>query len=976
VIAAAANAGVPVVPRGAGTGLAGGAIGRGLVIDFSRHNRDITDFNRDARTVRVGAGVVLDQLNDFLRPHGLGFGPDVAPSSRATLGGMIANDSSGAHCPVHGTTGGHVNELEIVLASGRIVSVRADNDTLAAQRELLESLVTFNALTIAERLPPGLIKRRPGYALDRAVHSPRNLLHLLAGSEGTLAAITSAELKLVPLPRVRGLAVICFASVAEAMQASAQLLDLQPAAVEHIDRLVFGQTRGQIQFQAARDLLQLDALPCESMLLVEFYGNHERDVAAQLGEVARRKFGLRTLVTRTQAEADLVWGIRKAGLSLVTACKGNRKPVNGIDDVAVRPADLPAYVAGLQKILGALNLEASFYGHAAAGLLHVQPALDLHLAEDVAKYRTVADEVAALTKQFKGAIAGEHGLGICRTEFLHDQVGDEIYGLMRQMKHAFDPHNIFNPGKIIDDGRYKFDRDLRIPAGSEIKLPFTPRLAFAAKDESFVGNLEQCNGCGGCRKATATMCPTFVATGDEIMSTRGRANIIRAALEHRGGIADPLACDEMEAALENCLACKACTSECPSGVNLALLKAELQHARIRRDGLGLRRWLFSNVDWFGQIGCAVPTLANWALNFAPLKFLNEKLLGLAATRHLPRYTSERFDVWFNRRVVVSKQSQPTSPSEPLSLTPALSRWEREKHSPLHGKTESANGSCDSQNSETNQLLSPLPAGEGQGEGERDHQPKSPAQHFDADFDADFTTAPRGRVILWDDTFVRYHEPHIGKAAVKVLEAAGFTVTLAHGRQCCGRPAFSQGHLDAAAKLGAHNLALLRDDDAPVIFLEPSCYSMFAEDYRELKLPDAEKVAARCVLFEEFIANLLDREPAALQFSGRAARMLVHAHCHAKSLADVSYFTRLAAHIPGWNATLLDTGCCGMAGGFGMMASKQELSLAVAAPLMEKLSDAGSGKIVVATGTSCRHQIAHCSHDLPRHLAEVLAEALA
>ena len=322
IIQAAAQAGVSVIPRGAGTGLSGGAIGDGLVIDFARHNRQIFDFDKERRTVRVGPGVVLDQLNNFLKPGGFRFGPDVATSSRATIGGMIANDSSGSHTPVYGTTGMHVNELQIVLADGKVAKVGPGHNTLLRQRSLVEDLVSLNALLIAERFPPGLLKRWPGYALARAAQEPNNLISILTGSEGTLAAIVSAELKIVPLPEERGVGFIFFASVTEALQATEELLELKPAAIEHIDRPLFDQTRGQREFQAARDLLQLEQKPCKAILIVEFFEN----VKEKLALLKKKKLGLRQLILKTQAEADLVWSVRKAGLSLLTGCKGSAKP--------------------------------------------------------------------------------------------------------------------------------------------------------------------------------------------------------------------------------------------------------------------------------------------------------------------------------------------------------------------------------------------------------------------------------------------------------------------------------------------------------------------------------------------------------------------------------------------------------------------------------------------------------------------------
>ncbi len=889
IIQAAAQAGVSVIPRGAGTGLVGGAIGDGVVVDFSRYNRLITDFDREQRTVRVGAGVVLDQLNRFLKPEGFAFGPDVATSSRATIGGMIGNNSSGARTALYGTTLDHLAELEVVMADGRVVQVGAGQNSLPVQRELLENLAMLNSLQISERFPPGLLKRWPGYPLDRIAREPANLINAVAGSEGTLVAIVSAKVKVVPTPDEIGLGLIFFDSAAEAMQATVELSSLKPAAIEFLDRMLLDQTRGQMEFQAARDLLELDTSPAEGVLAVEFYG----DVEERLAAMEKMRIGRRKKIMQTLAEINLVWALRKQGLSLLTSCKGAAKPVTCIEDAAVRPEDLPAYYSELSELISEMGLQASFYGHAASGLLHVRPVIDLHQPDGLKKFRQISEEVAALVKQFKGSLAAEHGVGIGRTEFLKEQVGEEMYLLMRQIKKSFDPHNVFNPGKLIDDGRFRLDKHLRPAVGAERKLPFEPILAFSTRDGSFAANLEQCNGCGGCRKETATMCPTFIATGDELMSTRGRANTIRAVLDRRiSKNGDALRSAELDAALSNCLACKACTNECPSNVNMALLKAELQWARIRQRGLSLRERLFSSVDLLGRIGCAFPRLSNDVISSARMRRLMARVTGISAERLLPRYASQRFDRWFEKRT----------------------------------KNE-----C----------------------------------------------RLRGRVILWDDTFVRYHDPHIGQAAVRVLEAAGYEVMLATGRKCCGRPAFSQGNIGMARNLGAHNLALLAEtpDDIPIVFLEPSCFSMFIEDYREMSLPDAERIAARCFLLEQFLDKLLHDEPTALQFQARPTTVAIHVHCHAKALTNPSYMHRLAARLPGRKVHYLDSGCCGMAGAFGMMESKYDLSLEIARPLVEKIRELPYGSFVVASGASCRHQIDHLAPVRSRHMAEVLADAL-
>ena len=893
VIKTAADENISVTPRGAGTSLVGNAIGEGLVVDFSRHNRKIDNLNVDKRTVRVGSGVVLDRLNTFLKPHGFCFGPDVATSSRATIGGMIANNSSGARVPLYGTTADHVVSTEIVLADGRTVTVGSPVRSLTDERTRIDNLIRAHAAEMAERWPPGILKRWPGYGIERFLRSPTmNLNEILAGSEGTLAAISSAEVKISPLPTEKGLALIFFDSVMDAMQATVELLDLKPVAIEHIDRPLLDQTKGQLHFQAARDLLELDAKPCEAMLLVEFYS----DVDDKLAKLESRNLGSRTKTCSDPNEMNLVWSVRKAGLSLLTGCVGPRKPVAFIEDAAVRPPQLPDYVRGLQSMMKSLGLEASYYGHAASGLLHVRPVLDLHTVEDLKKYRLVADQTSALVRQFKGSLSAEHGVGIARTEYMREQLGDRLLTVMRQIKQIFDPKNVFNPGKIFGFA-YQIDNHLRHNFTRPISLPFEPRLAFEFKDRSFIGNLEQCNGCGGCRKDAPIMCPTFIATGDEIMSTRGRANIIRRSLELKANGHDPLKSGELDAALSNCLSCKGCTPECPSNVNLALLKAEMLYARWKRDGLPFRERIFSNVDLLGQIGCMVPWLANAIANLPSLRAFIEKTFGISAKRSLPRYASKRFDRWFEKRD---------------------RRLDR---------------------------VSPYPK--------------------------------RGKVILWDDTFVRYYEPHIGIAAVKVLESLGFEVELLRNRKCCGRPAFSQGNLDFAAQLAHCNISQLStlNSQLPIIFLEPSCWSMFVDDYRELKIANAGKIAERCVLFEKFVDDLLEREPDALQFKESQTRVAIHAHCHAKSLTDVTFLQRLAKRLPGRDATLLETGCCGMAGAFGALAEKHELSKQVAADLLCKI-DNQQPDVVIASGTSCRHQILDLTKRCPKHMAELIADAIA
>jgi Fe-S oxidoreductase len=636
-------------------------------------------------------------------------------------------------------------------------------------------------------------------------------------------------------------------------------------------------------------------------------------VAERLSILHSKNIGLRTKILTDPEQMNMVWSVRKSGLSLLTGCIGPAKPVAFIEDAAVRPAQLPDYVRGLQSIMKPLGLTASYYGHAASGLLHVRPVLDMHSAADLKKFRQVADETSTLVRQFKGSLSAEHGVGIARTEYMRDQLGNQLLEVMREIKRAFDPKNVFNPGKIFADGsepdrhQHRIDNHLRENFTRSLELPFQPVLAFSFKDRSFTGNLEQCNGCGGCLKQSGIMCPTFIATHDEVMSTRGRANIIRAALELRTNGHDPLKSAELNAALSNCLSCKGCTPECPSNVNLALLKAEMLHARWRRDGLPLRERILSNIDLLGKLGCIMPRLTNRLLGSKPARIAMEKTIGISARRSLPHYASERFDRWFSRHCRAS-----------VSDAEAFHRNALQKN--------------------------------------------------------------RGKVILWDDTFVRYHESHIGIAAVKVLEALGFEVALVKNRRCCGRPAFSQGNLDAAAKLAKHNLDLLSSlqySNIPILFLEPSCWSMFVDDYRELKIENAENIAARCFLFEKFVDDLLAQQPEALRFKheSRSRGILIHPHCHAKSTMNPAFMTTLAEHLPGTKATVLDTACCGMAGAFGALAEKYDLSVEIAQRLLDQIENQTPGTEVIASGTSCRHQITDLTNLRPKHMAELLADAL-
>ena len=883
ILQTASEAQISITPRGAGTGLAGGAIGSGLIVDFAKHGKGIHSFDEDRRLVRVGPGVVLDQLNRFLRPYGYTFGPDVATSSRATIGGMIGNNSSGARVPRYGTTSEHIESLKVITIEGKITQLSPHSSPFQKQNQLLDKLTASNHGELERIRSSPIIKGWPGYALHQWQAKAPNWPRVFCGSEGTLAGFLEAELRVVPIPKTRVLGLVHFQQISEAMEASVSLQSLDPTAVEHIDRILLDQTKGQLAFQAARHFLDIDRQPSEAILIVEF----DSDVDDKLGLLRDLKLGTRTQFATQDHEMNLVWSLRKAGLSLLTGCKGAAKPTTGIEDAALPPDRLPEYVSALQKLLKNLDLSACFYGHAASGLLHVRPVVDLQSHEDRIRFRQLASEVSALVKEFKGSIAAEHGVGIARAEYLREQIDPQLFDAMKQVKAAFDPSNLMNPGKIFGDENTGITEQLRTTVSHDEDLPFRPQLHYAAKDESFTGHLNQCNGCGGCRKETATMCPTYLATGEESMSTRGRANLIRAAIDQRSSTRDaPLNSPELDHALSNCLACKACATECPSNVNLSLLKAELLNARYQHLRRPLLNRLISEADLLGKLGTLVPGLTNRLLQSQSIKRMLEAGLGLTSERPLPHYAKQRFDTWYRKREMPSSK--------------------------------------------------------------------------------------KGRqVILWDDTFTRYHEPQIGVAAVELLESAGFAVTLIKQRSCCGRPAFSQGDLPRARQLAEHNLHQIAalSVDWPILFLEPSCHSMFVDDYKEFGLAEATSIAKRCFLLEEFMFDK-GSEHLTSHLKSTDRPVAIHLHCHCKSILSPSqslaYTSRL---LP--NRQVIDEGCCGMAGAFGALKDNYELSRQVATPLIETITALPPDTTLIASGTSCRQQISHLAKRAALHPVELL-----
>lgn len=640
-------AGVPIIARGAGTGLTGGAVGAGVQIDFSRFMNRIGAFDSNERTVEVEPGVVLDELNAYLLPSGLHFAPDVATSSRATIGGMIANNSCGAHSLVFGRTVDHVLSLSVVLSSGEMVTLGPNPSSRAADiARRLEEIRDTHGEEIGRRFPK-VMRSNGGYGLDRlgpwgTVADP---IKILCGSEGTLGVIVGAKLRLTPLPRHIGMAVLHFRTLMESLAATPMVLGHKPAAVELIDRLIIDA--GLANHAIRKRCGFLEGTP-EAVLVVEFFAESQ----AELGHSIERLIAdpaIREVAYAATTQLDAgaqsdVWNLRKSGLGLLMSRPGDKQPYSFIEDAAVDPARLAEFIRQVELVLNAEGVHAGYYAHASVGLLHIKPALNLSRTENVERMRRIADAVSTLTLEFGGAFTGEHGDGIVRSCWIEKMYGPQIVQAFREVKNLFDPIGLMNPGKIVDP--LPMTENLRFsPAATN--QPARTQLDFSAHG-GMLGAAKMCSGVGHCRqRLVGTMCPSFMATGDETHTTRARANALRVALGDKGllsGLDDPGLTEVMDL----CISCKACASECPTGVDMARLKAEFLHQRILTHGASRRaRWIADFPRKLRRIS-RIPNLANHVAQSRWLRAHLERRYGLDRRVSPPRLARETFRAWFQR----------------------------------------------------------------------------------------------------------------------------------------------------------------------------------------------------------------------------------------------------------------------------------------------------------------------------------------
>jgi FAD/FMN-containing dehydrogenase/Fe-S oxidoreductase len=919
---------VPLTARGGGTSQAGQCIGPGVVLDCSKYLGGILEINAAERWARVQPGCVLDDLNAAVRPFGLQFPHDVSTADRATLGGMVANNSSGTRSVLYGKTIDHVEEVRAVLSDGTPLHVQplsgAETDAKCRQDDregecyrLVRRLAAEHGEEI-ERRYPKILRRVGGYNLDCFVpgrRGPFNLAHLLVGSEGTLAVTLEAKVRLVELPRARAVLVIQFADLLDALAATPVILAHRPAAVEVIDRHVLDSTRLNPEASRLRGFLQGDPA---AILIVEFYGDTSADLPPRLAalddDLRQRGLGDHRHRATDAADQARIWKLRKAALGLSMAQKGDAKALSFVEDTAVAPEHLRDYIAEFLGMIARHGTTAGVYAHASVGCLHVRPVVNLKTEAGVRQFEAIAAEVADLVLKYGGALSGEHGDGLVRSPFQEKMYGPVLYNAFREIKRTFDPLNILNPGKIVDAP--SLTDNLRYGPG--YVTPAVPTTFDFSADGGIVQAAELCAGVGACRKKRdGVMCPSYQATREEQHSTRGRANMLRLAMTGQLGL-QGLTDRAVFEALDLCLECKACKSECPTNVDMARLKAEFLHQYHRKHGLPWRNWLFGNVAALSRWGCKTAPLANRVLQSSIVRWFNDRLLGIDRRRELPAFARADFE------------SQ-------AALT--LIR-------PGGGPKRSC------------RLKEPL-------------------------------------VLLFPDTFVKYHEPAVGLAALDLLRRFGplpvpifgwtlrvpdsLNLPIPTGLRCCGRPLISNGLLDRAVQHARHNTRCLfrwAEQGNRITACEPSCILTLKDDYPALLRGElrqqAETVAAACVTFEEYLEPRLPEQLALVREGPK--KVLVQAHCHQRSLVGVGPLLRLLRRIPGAEVIDLDAGCCGMAGSFGYEKEHYEVSRLVGEQrLFPALRQADPDTVVVAPGFSCRRQIEHFTGRRAVHPAELLLQ---
>lgn len=913
---------VSIIPRSAGTSLAGQCVGSGLVVDISKYMTSILELNTDEHWVRLQPGVVRDELNAYLKPHGLQFGPNTSTANRCMIGGMVGNNSCGSTSIVYGNTRDHLLEVEVVLSDGSEVTFKTLSKEEFYQKLELQTLEGEIYRHIHQELSkpeqqkeirtqfpkPSIGRRNTGYAVDVLLETEIftrdkpafNFCKLIAGSEGTLAFLTEIKINLLPLPPKEKILVCAhFEAVQESLEAVLVAMEHQPQKVELMDKIIMDCTKESSLYRQNRFFLEGDP---EAVLVVELAADTAKEAHQLADELIKayqaKDYGYAFPTISKPKEIKQVWDLRKAGLGLLANIPGDPKAVAVIEDTAVDVKDLPAYISDFTKIMDDFGQRSVYYAHAGAGELHLRPILDLKKKKDRELFHDIGEASAHLVKKYDGSLSGEHGDGRVRAEFIPIMIGEKNYELIKRLKYVWDANNIFNPGKIVDAP--PMNASLRYDEEQET-AEFDTLFNF---DE--IGGImraaEKCNGSGDCRKlplSGGTMCPSYQATRDEKSTTRARANVLREMLTRHNDQSNPFNHKEIYEVLDLCLSCKGCTSECPSNVDMSTLKAEFLHQYYKSNGIPLRAWVFSNIGKLNGLGSIVPGITNFFLGNKLTAGVMKKILKVAPERQLPRLYKTTLRKWFRK-----------------------------------------NGS----------------------------QPKGEM---------------KGTVYLFCDEFTNYNDTEIGIKAVQLLNALGYDVKMVKHEES-GRTYISKGLLKEAQKMAQKNVDIFKNlisKQTPLIGIEPSAILGFKDEYPKLVKKDqietSKQLGNYCFQIEEFIHNEIERGKIDVnQFSEKQQHILLHGHCHQKALSSVNYSAWVLGYPKNFTVEIIPSGCCGMAGSFGYEMEHFEVSMKVGElVLFPAVRGAKSDTVIAAPGTSCRHQIVDGTHKKALHPIEILYDAL-
>ncbi len=912
--------GTSIIPRTAGTSLAGQVVGNGIIVDVSKYMTQIIELNEEEKWVKVQPGVVLDELNQFLAPKNLFFGPETSTANRCMIGGMVGNNACGAHSLIYGSTRNHTLSVKAILSDCSEVEFKElgkdefeeklngnalENKLYQQINSILSNIENQNE--IRKEFPdPKIERRNTGYAIDlllqtnifSKVEENFNFSKLIAGSEGTLAFITEIKLNLVPLPPPEKILVcIHFNSIQEALRANIITLEHQPASIELMDNIILECTKDNISQKKNRFFLKGDPAV---ILIVEFTGDLIEELkskAIELEKVLRKQnLGYHFPIVENE-NIPKVWQLRKAGLGLLANIPGDAKPAPVVEDTAVSPEVLPQYIEEFDQLLKKHGLSCVYYAHVATGELHLRPVLNLKTAEGVELFHTIALETAKLVKKYRGSLSGEHGDGRLRGEFIPLMIGEKNYQLLKEIKNTWDPHHIFNPNKIVDTP--KMNTSLRYDP--EIKTTAIKTVFDFSKDQGILRAVEKCNGSGDCRKSEligGTMCPSFMATRDEKNSTRARANILREFLTNSTK-KNPFDHQEVYEVMDLCLSCKGCKSECPSSVDITKYKAEFLQHYYKSNGIPLRTRAIAYINVFNKLGSIFPGIFNFFVTNNFTSLLLKKTLKFAPNRSIPtlsKITLQSFSRKYNQRL------------------------DREI----------------------------------------------------------------GKVYLFVDEFTDYNDTHVGIAAIKLLNRMGYKVEIPKhdlsGRTFLSKGLIKTAKKIATKNVAL--LKDLISEEHPLIGIEPSGILSFRDEYPELVdkelVQDAKALKKNALMFDEFFMQEVGKGKIAKElFKTDKQKIKLHGHCHQKALASTGPTKEMLSFPKNYDVTEIKSGCCGMAGSFGYEKEHYDLSMKVGElVLFPEVRKTDKFTLISAPGTSCRHQIKDGTGKTAYHPVEIMYEALA